>query len=87
MFCFIYNHYYGCFIFIYLQLFIVSDYLNDSFHDDKLFEKELIKEGMGIILYRTWENFGGVEYWQMHGLIQTNWRIKYWLMNCLYSCN
>ena len=51
MFCYIYNHHvhYDCFVFIYLQLFIVSDYLNDSFHDEKLFEKELIKEGMGII--------------------------------------
>ena len=34
---------------LYLQFFIVSDYLNDSFHDEKLFEKDLIKEGMGMI--------------------------------------
>ena len=28
-----------------IQLYIVSDYVNESFHDEKLFERELIKEG------------------------------------------
>ena len=39
------NHRSIHFVFIYLQLYIVSDYLNKSFYNEKLFEKELINEG------------------------------------------
>ena len=34
------------YLYLFLQLSIVSDYLNDSFHEEKLFEGELIKESM-----------------------------------------
>ena len=40
-----YNHHTIHFVLIYLQLYIVSDYLNKSFHNEKLFEKELTNEG------------------------------------------
>ena len=40
-------------LYLFLQLSIVSDYLNDSYHAEKLFEGELIKESMYEYLYVT----------------------------------